>query len=957
MVPVRNAEGLALPVSARLVAAFLLAVALIASPQLGVSVALAVCGNGSVETGEDCDDGNTLAGDCCSPTCQDEETVNGNENSTTCDTGGRCSDGIDNDGDGLADAFDPECATLYQFQNWAVMATANLARVMYQGQGVRVRHVEGTDPGFPIAGTCNAGTCECPATSPDCQSGQGPRSCTVNADCGVYPYPHGPSVAGVCSNEKTLILAESVIDGPFASPGTTPKTRFGTGTKLFLGGGFETNFLLGPDEVTMQPPFAGRGQCTTGLNTCIREILTGDPPCVAPDWCCQPGDTCAGLLSTIDPNNDVGMGGVVDRTGTGAYLQDCQAGQAALADLNDQLLALAPTQNEGSIRITGTDPPGLINVGAGINIVNVDRLRLNGTRQLTVNGPANACVLLQVQGQFSLGQVSSVTLNGGLQPENVAWAVDRGGAALINGQAVIAGTLIKGDGKISFGKNVDLDGAALAEKIVVDGKEAPTVHEHYPFLCQLPTKLSITKSDSPDPVIAGTNFVGAFPFTTPLTYTINVANQGPTWAPGLVVTDTLPSGTTFIAGSAVSVPGATPIGTCVLTNPTPPQEVKCYLGTIPAEEGATVTITAHTDPSVRTSITNTASVAANVPDDNDPAPGQENTIQQSTTILARADINIVNVAGSPSISPGPPPAIGGRDTVTYEFDVTNDGPSDATGVTLTDNNATGLSIVSATASPQGTCSVSGGNLSSCNLGTLVPVGDTGVSTTRVTITATVNCAATSTINYTASVTRVEAEPPGGAGDESATQTLTGVTRSADLAITKADNPDPVTTGTSLQYTLTVNNNGPCAAPGATVTDTFPSQFTSPSWTCLASGGAVCPDAADTGNISEVIATFPSGGQLVYTITGGTVPPGTGSNVDNTASVAVGSVNTDLTSGNNFDTESTQFHTPTPTNTPTSTPTRTPTSTPTNTPTQTPTRTSTPTRTPTNSPTQTPTITP
>src|SRR5207237_3861935 len=31
-----------------------------------------ICGNGVVDLGEQCDDGNLVAGDCCSPTCQFE---------------------------------------------------------------------------------------------------------------------------------------------------------------------------------------------------------------------------------------------------------------------------------------------------------------------------------------------------------------------------------------------------------------------------------------------------------------------------------------------------------------------------------------------------------------------------------------------------------------------------------------------------------------------------------------------------------------------------------------------------------------------------------------------------------------------------------------------------------------------------------------------------------------------
>ena len=52
--------------------------------------------------------------------------------------------------------------------------------------------------------------------------------------------------------------------------------------------------------------------------------------------------------------------------------------------------------------------------------------------------------------------------------------------------------------------------------------------------------LSITKTDSPDPVTAGSN----------LTYTVTVTNNGPDTAVSVVVTDNLPSQTTFVSCSA-----------------------------------------------------------------------------------------------------------------------------------------------------------------------------------------------------------------------------------------------------------------------------------------------------------------------------------------------------------------------------------------------------------------------
>jgi uncharacterized repeat protein (TIGR01451 family) len=65
---------------------------------------------------------------------------------------------------------------------------------------------------------------------------------------------------------------------------------------------------------------------------------------------------------------------------------------------------------------------------------------------------------------------------------------------------------------------------------------------------------------------------------------------------------------------------------------------------------------------------------------------------------------------------------------------------------------------------------------------------------------------------------------------------------SDLAITKADAPDPVAVGGSLTYTLTVTNNGPDPSTDSTVTDTLPPGVTFVSAT--PSQGA-CSDAAGT----------------------------------------------------------------------------------------------------------------
>jgi uncharacterized repeat protein (TIGR01451 family) len=93
-----------------------------------------------------------------------------------------------------------------------------------------------------------------------------------------------------------------------------------------------------------------------------------------------------------------------------------------------------------------------------------------------------------------------------------------------------------------------------------------------------------------------------------LTYTITANNAGPTPAPFVVVTDTLPTGVTF--GSVKTTQGSCQTPGTGLTG-----TVSCNLGTI--NNGATATITlvvaVHTAGS---NVVNTASIAAAAPDPN-----------------------------------------------------------------------------------------------------------------------------------------------------------------------------------------------------------------------------------------------------------------------------------------------------------------------------------------------------
>ncbi len=102
--------------------------------------------------------------------------------------------------------------------------------------------------------------------------------------------------------------------------------------------------------------------------------------------------------------------------------------------------------------------------------------------------------------------------------------------------------------------------------------------------------LSLTKSDSPDPVAPGAS----------LTYTIEVRNNGPSTSPSMTVTDTLPGQVGFVSASAGCAHAA---GT-----------VTCALSALAPGAVAAVTIQVGVSPGAAGSLSNTASVSGGAAD-------------------------------------------------------------------------------------------------------------------------------------------------------------------------------------------------------------------------------------------------------------------------------------------------------------------------------------------------------
>ncbi len=245
-----------------------------------------------------------------------------------------------------------------------------------------------------------------------------------------------------------------------------------------------------------------------------------------------------------------------------------------------------------------------------------------------------------------------------------------------------------------------------------------------------------------------------------------------------------------------------------------------------------------------------------------------------------ADLKITKTDGSVEYTPGSP--------ISYTMVVTNLGPFDATGVSVSDavpSSITGTTIncVASGMASCGTNASSGNNVS--YTGISIPYDAANFLT--ITVSGTVNPSTTGDLVNAATVT------PGQQTDlnlDNNTATDTDTPKYiADLKITKTDGKGDYVPGNPITYTIVVNNLGPSDATGVSVSDAVPSSITGTTINCVASGTASCGANGNVGNnVSYTGISIPAGAANYLTITvSGTVNPSTTGDLVNTAMVTPG----------------------------------------------------------------------
>ncbi|HEU4889596.1 MAG TPA: DUF11 domain-containing protein, partial [Thermoanaerobaculia bacterium] len=372
--------------------------------------------------------------------------------------------------------------------------------------------------------------------------------------------------------------------------------------------------------------------------------------------------------------------------------------------------------------------------------------------------------------------------------------------------------------------------------------------------------MTVSVTDSPDPVFPDGN----------ITYTITVGNTGPDTAPNATL-NIFNNGT--LQYQSISAPAG---WNCTPPAVNAPPAFSCTNASFASGSSVVFTLVAQADATINGINDGTLSTGFSVSSGvSDPDSTDNSETENTAYVTPDADMTV-------SVTDSPDPVFPDGN-ITYTINVGNSGPDTAPNATLNIFNNGSLQYQSVSAPAGWNCSPPAVNAAptfSCTNPSFVS-GSNVVFTLVAQADATINGINDGTISTGFSVSSGVSDPDN--TDNSETENTAYVTPDADLAVTNADSPDPVSPGGTITYTQTIRNDGPDAAPNATFSQTLPGSvgFQSISvpagWNCTtpavgASGAINCtnPSLASgaTGNFTVVVTVLANSGTVTNTVVAG-----------------------------------------------------------------------------------------
>ncbi len=376
-----------------------------------------ICGNGEVESGEQCDPGKGIDPCCDSQTCQFKSA------GSSCDDGLFCTGAEQCDGSGnCTDAPNETCTHLTT--------------------------------------SCKTGICDSKADECVAINVADGTPCEAGGECLVGG---GSCQSGVCTGAATTLspTCRWVVLG--GSPAGAVRVRLGTGSTVDADmcgdtarfGGTSTHSLVGIAD-------SGESIRFHGAPVIDGDIVTGKGTVKANNYTDIPGT----LVKFVDTNLIVPKlpSGFVNTKGVHPLVTVCNDDQTLLASADSVLDNMASTGTEDGLKVGIGDTYEIDVTGDGVAVIDMASLKLSRRSTLSLKGTASDVIMLRInEGRLKLSFGANVVLDG-LVPQNVLFYAD-GEKCRVAPGSVGAGTMYcPNAGRFVVGTGVEWSGTFMGAR-------------------------------------------------------------------------------------------------------------------------------------------------------------------------------------------------------------------------------------------------------------------------------------------------------------------------------------------------------------------------------------------------------------------------------------------------------------------------------------------------------------